>query len=235
MLIFAMPDYLEVEYSEKKRPKTTYPAKLANYLFTKYELSPGQEILEIGSGRAELLIEFNKLGLECWAVDSARSAGQHLRDLPIEFQEYKFTTGDGFEPFENRKFDIIFTKSFVEHIHNPIEFSLACFKLLKPGGKLITLTPDFEMNYRIFYDDLTHIKPFTEISLRQMYEYGHYQEIKVERFMQLPSTWNSQFMNLFARISRLIAPSRTRNKWLRWSRELMVAGVGIRPFENSSE
>ena len=99
-------------------------------------------------------------------------------------------------------------------------------EILVNNGICIVLTPDFESNYRIFFDDLTHIKPFTVPSLTQLFESVGYKEIEVSRFRQLPSTWNSRAINSLAWLTSLFAHHRAKNKWLRWSRELMIIGSG---------
>ena len=225
-----MSDYLKIEYSEEKRPSTDYPSKLANYLFKILELKKGQSLLEFGSGRAEILSAFSNLGLKTFAVDSSESASSFAHDAGAEFNQYTFTSYESINIFEGKKFDIIFSKSFVEHINNPIDFAAACYSLLNPGGLFVTLTPDWESNHRIFYDDLTHIKPFTKISLNQMLEYGNFEEIEVKTFRQLPITWHSRFFNFLALLTSFFAPSRVKNKWMRWSRELMIIGVGRKPL-----
>ena len=100
---------------------------------------------------------------------------------------------------------------------------------MKPGGLFVTLTPDWESNQEIFYDDLTHVKPFTKVSLNQMLEYGNFEGIEVRTFRQLPITWQSSFFNFLAFLTSFLAPPRAKNKWIRWSRELMIIGVGRKP------
>ena len=53
--------------------------------------------------------------------------------------------------FGGKKFDVIFSKSFVEHIDDPLSFFQWCSGLLVDGGKVISLTPDWELNYKIFF------------------------------------------------------------------------------------
>ena len=222
-----MRDYLETEYAESKRPKTTYPAKLAKYLFTVFDFEPEQKILEVGSDRAELLHYFRELGLKTYAYDSAPSAKEHAKAAGAEFELGVFSPGKPFTPFGGTKFDIIFSKSFVEHLENPVAFAEACKRLLSPGGKLVTLTPDWESNVKIFYDDITHIKPFTVVSLEQMLDVASFSKVEVFKFRQLPSTWNSKVMKRMAQITSIFSHRRFKNKWMRWSRELMLASVGV--------
>lgn len=220
-----MSDYLSNEYDTIKRPLTTYPEKLAKHIFKKFSMQPGDSILEIGAGRCELLSGFKKLGMNCYAIDAAPSSKKWADESGINFELSSFDSKKPFKPFA-KNFDFIISKSFIEHIETPVEYGVKCMEILVNNGTNIVLTPDFESNYRIFFDDLTHIKPFTIPSLRQLFESAGFKEIEVSRFRQLPSTWNSRTINSLAWLTSLFAHHRAKNKWLRWSRELMIIGSG---------
>lgn len=222
-----MSDYLSVEYSQDKRPLTTYPEKLALYLFKEFGLSQGQTMLEVGSGRSELLQQFRNLGLDTYAIDSAPSAEDFALQAGAKFELYEFSPGKDSNPFSGMKFDVVFSKSFIEHISQPINYFEWCRTVLKDGGKLISLTPDWEANFKTFYDDVTHVKPFTQVSLKQTLEFTNFENVRVFRFRQLPLTWESNFILTLSRITGTFAHHRARSKWFRWSRELMIASVGI--------
>jgi SAM-dependent methyltransferase len=222
-----MSDYLSIEYAQHKRPLTTYPEKLAAYLFKEFGLSQGQSMLEVGSGRSELLAQFSRLGLKTYAIDSAPSAEDFALQAGAKFELYEFSLDKKFTPFQGKKFDIIFSKSFIEHISQPIGYFEWCRTLLEDGGKLISLTPDWEANFKIFYDDVTHVKPFTEVSLRQILEITNFQSIRVFRFRQLPLTWTKKYVLYLSKITGVLSHHRAKKKWFRWSRELMIASVGV--------
>jgi cyclopropane fatty-acyl-phospholipid synthase-like methyltransferase len=226
-----MSDYLEIEYAEQKRPLTAYPRQLANHLFETLSFKAGESLLEFGSGRAEILSCFTELGLNTSAVDGSESSATFAEKAGARFTLLTFKDSQSIDILHENEYDIIFSKSFVEHIGNPLEFSAACYKLLKPGGLFVTLTPDWESNKNIFYDDLTHIKPFTKVAMEQFLEYGNFNNIEVRTFRQLPKTWNSEIINVLASITSHIAKPRAKNKWMRWSRELMIIGVGRKPTE----
>ena len=223
-----MKDYLAVEYNELSHPRTTYPGKLAAYIFQEFDFRAGQKLLEIGSGRCEILNEFRKLGLDTYAVDSAESAKQYAATAGAKFELGLIEDSTSLDFFKDIKFDIIFTKSFIEHINYPEKFVEASYKRLSNNGKMVILTPDFETNYKIFYDDITHVKPFTSVSVIQLLELTGFRNCKVFKFRQLPLTWRFKLINILSMLSGIIARPRWRNKWFRWSRELMLAGVGIK-------
>jgi len=221
-----MKDYISVEYNDEKRPQTSYPAKLAKYLFIRFKMQAGQSILEVGSGRSELLEHFKKMGMETYAIDSANSAAEFANKAGASFELYNLSPENSKEPFNGKKFDVIFSKSFIEHLHNPIYFFEWSKSKLNYSGKLISLTPDWESNTKIFYDDVTHVKPFTKVSLNQILELGNFKEIEVFKFRQLPITWNSPLALAMSKLTSIFTPPRVKQKWFRWSRELMLASVG---------
>jgi SAM-dependent methyltransferase len=46
-------------------------------------------------------------------------------------------------PFEEGKFDLVFSVYVIEHTTNPAIFLDECIRVLKPGGVLIILCPDY--------------------------------------------------------------------------------------------
>lgn len=228
-----MKDYLDIEYNLIDRPLTDYPAKLAKYLFDRFGLTKGMTMLEIGCGRCELLGHFRALGLQTYGLDSAESAARYAELADSQFELAEFKPNETKVLFNGKKFDTIFSKSFIEHVSDPKAYLEWCNSLLVDGGRVITLTPDFEVNFKTFYDDYTHVKPFTKVSLRQVLEASNFADVSVFKFRQLPSTWNSEFMNLISSVTSKFSSHRAKNKWFRWSRELMLASVGTKPMDSN--
>ena len=83
-------------------------------------------------------------------------------------------------------------------------------------------------NTKIFFDDITHVKPFSIVTLNQILELTDFKGIEVYKFRQLPMTWHNPVIRVLSVITSLISPPRVKQKWFRWSRELMLASVGIK-------
>ena len=131
-------------------------------------------------------------------------------------------------PVADASFDVVFCKSFIEHLREPISFAEDCYRVLKPGGRVLFLTPDWESNHRIFFDDVTHVTPFSTVTMQQLLELTGFENVISYRFRQLPVTWRYPAMNAACAAIAPLVPSRTTRKFLRWSRELMVCGVGVK-------
>ena len=217
-------NYLSTVYSEKERPKTDYPKKLCKYLFDKFELKQGMKLLEVGCGRCETLNNFSNLKLEVCGVDTSHEApsfsnGAKIKICNVENEKL---------PFENESFDIIFSKSLIEHLDNPDNFLIEGYRLLKKNGIFITMTPDWEVNYQIFFDDHTHKTPYTKVSLLDVFRMYGFNKTKVEKFRQLPIVWKYPILNYFCATISPFIPVRTKNKFLKWSRELMLIGYAAK-------
>ena len=223
-----MADYLNIVYDKKSHPETSYPEQLAKYLFKRFGMKSGQKLLEPGCGRGEFLNGFQKLGMQCYGLDLSPEAGSMLEGVEVK----KANLDNEPLPFENNYFDFIYHKSLLEHLWHPDHFVKESLRILKPGGVLLSLVPDWEANYKIYFDDFTHRTPFTQVSLTDIYRMCDFEQIAVFKFRQLPIVWKYPILNLVCATIAPFIPVRTNQKFLRWSRELMLVGSGTKPNES---
>ena len=222
-----MPDYLSVIYNYKTRPETNYPEKLVQYLCESYNLTKDSMFLEAGCGRGEHLRLFQKNGLNVRGFDISPESLKISPDLGIDIVDIE----TDILPYDDNTFDIIYSKSFLEHLYYPEKFMQEAYRVLKPKGVLLSLVPDWESNYKIYFDDYTHRTPFTKESLSDIYNIFGLNNVKVKKFRQLPITWKYPFINGICRIISPLIPVRTKIKAFKWSRELMLIAVG---YKNSN-
>ena len=55
------------------------------------------------------------------------------------------------ELLDDNSIDIVYSKSFIEHLHYPERYLEEAYRVLKPNGIFLTLTPDWQSNYKIFF------------------------------------------------------------------------------------
>jgi ubiquinone/menaquinone biosynthesis C-methylase UbiE len=220
----AAKNYLSVVYDEKSRPYSDYPKKLCAYLFQSFKLEPGMKMLEPGCGRGEFLNNFKDLGLNVVGIDISPEAANYEKTLDIRLCDIE----KELLPFDDNSFDVVYSKSFIEHLYYPEKYLEEAYRVLKPGGKILTLVPDWESNYKIYFDDFTHRTPFTMQALEDAYNMYGFKGVEVLKFRQLPIVWKFPILNYFCALISPFIPVRTKIKFFRWSRELMLVGVGVK-------
>lgn len=182
--------YLDIVYPKFKG---NYPILLVNHLAKKLDLKPGMRLLDIGAGAGTHTAAFNKLGL--------RASGITKQDVNLE---------SGMIPYRDNSFDVVFCKSVLEHIRNTNSVMTETLRVLKPGGMAIFMTPDWETDYKFFWDDPTHIKPFTKKGLLSALMLYGFTDIDCKHFWALPFLWRYPFLEPLRWIISLL-PSRF--KW----------------------
>ena len=155
-------DYLSVVYD--KRPKTEYPNLLARELMKRFNLNPDMSLLDVGCGQGEMLEAFKTAGLEVKGLDLAPSALD--REDSIEISQCDVTCET--YPYGDGLFDAVFAKSVIEHVVDPTNMLAEMKRVLKPGGVLILLTPDFSKLHTVFYEDPTHVHPYVPKSVQAL-------------------------------------------------------------------
>jgi len=221
-------DYVDVVYNEKDRPLTNYPDALAKYLFDRYELKSGDDLLDIGCGRGEFLAGFIKCGVRGYAVDQSEAARKYCPEAELRNSDIE---NNGI-PYPDNFFDVVYSKSVIEHFHYPERLVKEMFRILKPGGLAITLCPAWEYNYKIYFEDYSHRTPFMLESLRDIQIIHGFEDVKVEFFRQLPPLWGAgNVLTPIAELTRIFAPTFLKKhiKWVRFSKEIMLLASARKP------
>jgi ubiquinone/menaquinone biosynthesis C-methylase UbiE len=215
-------DYVAVQYDLARRPITSYPAKLAQRLAHLHNISIGAKLLEVGAGRPDVLNGFRLAGMEVYGCDISKVSKVACKKENIPFEYVNLENGK--LPYKSETFDVVYSKSVIEHMIDPLSFVTESFRVLKPGGILLILTPDWEANYKTFFDDFTHVRPMSRRSMNLLLAMLDPIEINTYRFRQLPLAWKYPVINKFCAFISLFVPVRTKKPFFRWSKELMLVG-----------
>jgi len=214
-------NYINITYKGKK---TKYPTKFCHELFSNFNTN--SKILDIGCGNGDFTIELLKMGFDVHGIDLSESNFLNDRFTKVDLQTQKY-------PFPDNHFDIVFSKSVIEHLRDPDYMVDEAYRVLKPGGTFICLTPSWKHSYKEqFYIDHTHVTPFTRHSLETICELSGFKS-DCSYFYQLPLLWKYPFLGIFRWILNLFnfpyKPFSKHNFWpleinkvIRFSREAML-------------
>ena len=230
--LFSNKNYIDFLYSSTYRPKSDYPLKFANHLYHNFLEKKGK-LVDLGCGRGDMLKAFKKIGFQVEGVDLSPSSIELNKPIPVKLSNLASEN----LPYETGSFDFVFSKSVIEHIEEPTLLIKESFRILKPGGKSIFLTPSWRHNsWGPFYLDHTHVTPFTQFSLNNLLKMSGYQKVKVINFRQLPFVWRFPILkiltNTIAKLPLRYSPMydvklpTSLNKLIRFSNEVMLLAYG---------
>jgi 2-polyprenyl-3-methyl-5-hydroxy-6-metoxy-1,4-benzoquinol methylase len=154
-----------------------------------------RRLLDYGCGPGDVLQVCQTLRLPALGIDSApRSVAlAHQRGLEV-------LLGDANTPaLQNEKFDAVFLQSVIEHIPNASNELVKLVAMLPPGGLLFLSAPTPSAE---FWDDPTHVRPFTPKSFRILAELLKLEVLEINYVFsyllgfRLTSSWWYKFINI---------------------------------------
>ena len=114
-------------------------------------------------------------------------------------------------PLDDSSVDILFSLAVIEHISDIDHFMNECKRVLRPGGNIYLSTPNFRYCFRTFYNDPTHVRPFTDVSLKELVAYYEFENVNIFPGARCKSEWFYRGKYKFAKCAYL--PFKGDNKW----------------------
>jgi SAM-dependent methyltransferase len=146
-----------------------------------------ERALEIGAGTGVFLEHLRRAGFT--TVVGVEPSSAAIAAAPEErsawLRESIFRESD----FAPESFDLICCFMTLEHVRDPGELVRAAFRLLRPGGALVTVTHDYRsivnrvLGKRSPIIDIEHMQLFSKPSLRRLFEDAGYQGVATTSFV----------------------------------------------------
>ena len=95
-------------------------------------------VLDVGCGSGVLLARMKSLGWEAQGVEVDPGGVAAARARGVQIHQGQLTDAK----FPDNHFDAVHSAHVIEHVHDPVVLLRECFRILKPGGKLVIITPN---------------------------------------------------------------------------------------------
>lgn len=231
--------YLDVVYKDVVLKKGDYVHQLTAYLVEEALGWRGdvsaKHLLDVGCGKGLQAACFARY-MRVSGLDMSDESRPFLKEFnaPVEVRTCDLETDK--YPYDDESFDVVFSKSVIEHMRDPFHFIDECARLLKPGGSLLLMTPSWRTQYINFYDDPTHVRPFTEKGLRQLLLMRGYRQIRVREFYQLPFVWKFPWSVVLPKLVSFLPDAwkwrdeeqRQQRPFVRFSKETMLLATAVK-------
>ncbi len=206
-------------------PENLYPTQMLTHLLHDVANVFDGRFLDLGGGWGAYTNIAARLGFDAISIDR-EPAAEWVPHLICDFSKDRL-------PVESNSIDVVFSKSVIEHFYvNELPHLMSeILRVLRPGGRLVLMTPDWESNTKTFYQVFTHVTPYTQSSLQQCLQMYGFNAVSVQRFIQLPPVWHSPLALFLSRLTYHIPVPRSLCEWVRWSKELSLVGVGVKPLD----
>jgi SAM-dependent methyltransferase len=166
----------------RARVKGTVPYVYLEYISSAYFSDKRSKVLDLGCGLGVNLKTLLDLGYQSvTGLDSDPWACQQAKKLGVEF--ILWDAAKDTLPFDSDIIDVVICSNLIEHILDPTIMLKEIHRVLKRCGHLFIITPDFAKAWKTFYEDFTHVKPYTRKSLCDRLHANNFKVIKLTPFL----------------------------------------------------
>lgn len=176
------PDYVDAYFRtrfEFDARRDIVWTEVCRYLQRKF-IPPESRVIDVGAGYCNFIN--NVTGAERHAVDLFSEMPQHAD--PEVITHVGDCTDMSF--LEDHSFDVAFTSNLFEHLTREqlIPALTELHRIIRPGGTLIVMQPNFRFCYNTYFDDYTHLQIFTDRSLFDLLEvFGFKVRVAMPKFL----------------------------------------------------
>ncbi len=164
-----------MSYYSERQYKSKDDLWFENFYFNRWFKKEHSPILDIGCATGNFIathpgtIEGVEFDEDCLKICRERNLNVKKIDVSRELDQ-----------LSDNKYEGVYAKQIIEHLDRPLYFLKNINRILKHNGKAVILTPNCPYALsRFFWDDYTHVRPLTKVSLRRLALDAGFSKIKI--------------------------------------------------------
>jgi SAM-dependent methyltransferase len=138
--VHLIKDYYE-ELWERLPDQLALPDRERRLAFLLNEVSPGDRVLDVGSGDGTFTAALVFAGARAVGVEVAEAALKRARAAHPQL-DFRLAPIDGPLPVEDCVFDLVWASEVIEHVADTAHWLSEVRRVLSPGGRLLLTTPN---------------------------------------------------------------------------------------------
>lgn len=182
---------------------STFHYSMLPYLAKRLEVRPDDPIVDIGAAQGHCIIPLHKAGFNEISVVDIDPYNFERFEREYQFRCFERDASQEPLPFEDSSLQWIISFHLIEHLADPKHFLNETFRVLKPGGWLSLATPDWRKQYRTFYRDPTHIRPFDKRGMSRLLRMSGYEEVRAHSWGAARGLGRLQAFRWFPRLGMI--------------------------------
>lgn len=169
--------YYQTRFKENKSRFELWPI-ITNYL-QKY-IWYNKSILELACWYWDFINNIS--AKEKTAVDIYDWIKEYLKP-DIQFKSFDLSKPEWYQNYKGKTFDVVFMSNFLEHLDDDWLNSvmMGINNIIKDDWLIVLIQPNFHYMYKEYFDDYTHKKIFTHVSIKDFVESYWFECIHCEK------------------------------------------------------
>ena len=157
-------------------------------------------IVDVGSGQGHCVISAQKGGYTNLAAVDIDPLNFELFQERHRIRCYRANVENDVLPFPDSTVGLITCMHLIEHLRDPQRFLTESHRVLRNGGTIALVTPDWRKQYKRFWRDPTHVHPYDHESIARLLRMNGFSEVRT-------SPWGSAYglgrLGIYGRFPRL--------------------------------
>jgi ubiquinone/menaquinone biosynthesis C-methylase UbiE len=138
------------------------------YLLRELAVGGDEIVVDVGAAQGHLAISAKVAGYKHLVAVDVDSYNFQLFGRRYEIRCELCDVSKERLPFGNQEVGAVFCFHLIEHLHSVELFLAEAYRVLRPGGALAIVTPDWRKQYKSFWRDPTHVHPYDKQSIARV-------------------------------------------------------------------